>query len=49
MWYHKLVVVEKNAVGKIAVELLEDMDARWCSYIKNSVGGCPKEKFYPQL
>jgi hypothetical protein len=31
-------------VGKISNELLEDMDARWCGYIKNSAGGCPKEK-----
>jgi hypothetical protein len=49
MWYHKVVVVDKNAVGEIAKDLLEDMNARWCNYIKNSVVGCPKEKLYPQI
>jgi len=49
MWYHKVVVVDKNSVSTFAKDLLDDMDARWCNYIKNSVGGCPKEKFYPQL
>ena len=44
MWYHKAIVVDRQTVDKIAKDLLEDMDARWCSYIKNSVGGCPKEK-----
>ena len=49
MWYHKVIVVDKNSVSTVAKDLLDDMDARWCNYIKNSVGGCPKEKFYPQL
>ena len=49
MWYHKVVVVDKDSVGTLAKDLLYDMDARWCSYIKNSIGGCPKEKFYPPL
>jgi hypothetical protein len=49
MWYHKVIAVDKNSVGTVAKDLLDDMDARWCNYIKNSVGGCPKEKFYPQL
>jgi hypothetical protein len=49
MWYHKLIVVDKNSVGTVAKDLLDDMDARWCNHIKSSVGGCPKEKFYPQL
>ena len=49
MWYHKVIVVDKNAVGTVAKDLLDDMDARWCNYIKNSVGGCPREKFYPRL
>jgi hypothetical protein len=49
MWYHKVIAVDKNLVGTVAKDLLDDMDARWCNYIKNSVGGCPKEKFYPQL
>jgi len=49
MWYHKVIVVDKNLVGTIAKDLLYDMDARWCSYIKNSAGGCPKEKLYPHL
>jgi hypothetical protein len=49
MWYHKLIVVDKNLVGTVAKDLLDDMDASWCNHIKNSVGGCPKGKFYPQL
>jgi hypothetical protein len=49
MWYHKVIVVDKDTADTIAKELLEDMDARWCSYIKNSTGGCPKEKFPPML
>lgn len=49
MWYHKVLVVKMETVGTTAEDLLYDMDARWCSYIKNSVGTCPKEKFYPQL
>jgi hypothetical protein len=46
-WYHKVLVVDQKTTGKIAKELLEDMDARWCNYIKSSVGGCPKEKLFP--
>jgi hypothetical protein len=49
MWYHKVIVVDRNAVAKTAKELLEDMDARRCKYVKNAVGGCPKEKFPPRL
>jgi hypothetical protein len=49
MWYHKVITVDENSVDSVAKDLLDDMDARWCNYIKNSVGGCPKEKFYPQL
>jgi hypothetical protein len=49
MWYHKVIVVDKNSASTVAKDLLDDIDARWCNYIKNSVGGCPKEKFYPQL
>ena len=49
MWYHKVIAVDKNSVGTVAKDLLDDMAARWCNYIKSSVGGCPKEKFYPQL
>jgi hypothetical protein len=44
MWYHKVIVMDKNSVGTVAKDLLDDMDARWCNYIKNSVGGCPREK-----
>jgi hypothetical protein len=44
MWYHKVIVVDRQTVGKISNELLEDMDARWYSYIKNSAASCPKEK-----
>lgn len=49
MWYHKVLVVDKDSVGMVAKDLLYDMDARWCSYIKNSLGGCPKEKFQRPL
>ena len=49
MWYHKAIIVDKNLVGTIAKDLLYDMDARSCSHNKSSVGGCPKEKFYPQF
>ena len=49
MWYHKVIVVDKDTVGRLAKDLLDDMEARWCSYIKDSVGGCPKEKLYPQI
>jgi hypothetical protein len=49
MWYHKIIVVDKGSVDKIAADLLEDISARWCQYPKNSVGGCPKEKFEPRI
>jgi hypothetical protein len=49
MWYHKVIIVGKDSVGTVAKDLLFDMDARWCSYLKNSIGGCPKEKFYPAI
>ena len=49
MWYHKVIVVDRKDVGAMAKTLLEDMSARWCNYIKNSVGGCPKEKLDPAL
>jgi hypothetical protein len=47
MWYHKVLVLRKESVDTVAKDLIDDMDARWCQYIKSSVGGCPKEKFYP--
>jgi len=43
-WYHKVVVVDRKTADKIAKELIEDMKARWCSYFKSSVDGCPNEK-----
>jgi hypothetical protein len=49
MWYHKVIIVDKSSVVTVAKDLLDDMDARWCNTIRNSRGGCPKEKFYPQL
>jgi hypothetical protein len=49
MWYHRVIIVDKDSVDTVAKDLLFDMDARWCSYIKNSIGGCPQEKFYPAL
>jgi hypothetical protein len=48
-WYHKAFVVDQNTVDKTAKELIEDMDARWCRYPKNSIGGCPKEKLEPTM
>ena len=49
MWYHKVIVVDKDSVSTVTKDLLDDIDARWCKYIKSSVGGCPKEKLYPSL
>jgi len=49
MWYHKVIIVDRDSVGTVAKDLLFDMDARWCSYLKDSIGGCPKEKFYPAI
>ncbi len=46
-WYHKVLVGEQKTADNLAKELIEDLDARWCSYLKNSNGGCPKEKLYP--
>lgn len=47
--YHKVIVVDRQDVDKMARTVLEDLGARWCSYIKSSVGGCPKEKLEPAL
>jgi hypothetical protein len=49
MWYHKVIVVDSRDVENLAKTLLEDMDARWCRQLKNSVGGCPKEKLDPKV
>jgi hypothetical protein len=49
MWFHKVIPVNRSAVDETAKELLEDLDARWCTYLKNSPGGCPNEKFEPKL
>jgi hypothetical protein len=49
MWYHKVITVTRSHVNATAIDLLEDISARWCNYIKNSVGGCPNEKFEPKL
>lgn len=48
-WYHKVIIVDRQTVDKVAEVLLEDLDARWCSQIKNSLGGCPEEKLEPKL
>lgn len=45
MWYHKVIVVDRQTVDKSAKDFLDDIDASSCNYMKNSVGGCPKEKF----
>jgi hypothetical protein len=45
MWYHKVIVVDRTKVDKSAKDFLDDIDASFCNYTKNSVGGCPKEKF----
>jgi len=49
MWYHKVIVVDRHEVGKMAKVVLEDLNARWCNYIKSSVGGCPRERIEPAL
>jgi hypothetical protein len=49
MWFHKVLSVNRSAVDATAKELLEDIDARWCTYLKDSPGGCPNEKFEPKL
>jgi hypothetical protein len=49
MWFHKVLSVNRSAVDTTAKELLEDIDARWCTYLKDSPGGCPNEKFEPKL
>jgi hypothetical protein len=45
MWYHKVISVDRQTVDKSAKDFLYDIDASFCNYGKNSVGGCPKEKF----
>jgi hypothetical protein len=45
MWYHKVIVVDRLTVNKSAKDFLDDIDATFCNYTTNSVGGCPKEKF----
>jgi hypothetical protein len=49
MWYHKVIVVNRRSADETAKRLLEDMDARWCTYIHNFISGCPKEKLEPHL
>jgi hypothetical protein len=49
MWFHKVISVNRSAVDATAKELLEDIDARWCTYLKDSPSGCPNEKFEPKL
>jgi hypothetical protein len=48
-WYHKVVVVDETTTVTVVKQLLKDMDARWCNYIRSSVGGCPKEILYPTM
>jgi hypothetical protein len=45
MWYHKVIVVDRQTVDKSAKDFLDNIDASYCNLMKNSVGGCPKEKF----
>lgn len=45
MWYHKVIAVDRQTVDKSAKDFLDDIDASYCNYTKNSVGSCPKEKF----
>lgn len=49
MWYHKVIIVKRQAVEKTAKGLLQDIDARWCKQLRNASGGCPTEKFEPRL
>jgi hypothetical protein len=46
-WYHKLVLIDPKTTDTVAQELVEDIAARWCNTIKNSVGNCPREKIPP--
>jgi hypothetical protein len=43
MWYHKIVITNREAINTIAKQFVIDMEAHWCNTSKNSVGGCPKE------
>jgi hypothetical protein len=35
LWYHKVIVVDKDSVDAMAKDLVDDMGARWCHYITN--------------
>ena len=49
MWYHEVLIVDRDSAATVAKDLLYDMDARWCSHVKDSIGGCPQEKFAPKI
>ncbi len=42
MWYHRVIVVERENVDTMAKTLLEDMFTRWVCRLRNSLGDCPK-------
>lgn len=43
MWYHKIMLVEREGVDDAARTLLTDMGAKWCRTVKSSGNSCPKE------
>ncbi len=43
MWYHKIVITNRETINTIAKQFVIDMDAHWCNSMMSSVGGCPKE------
>jgi hypothetical protein len=45
LWYHKVILVNRSTADATAKDLLEDLTAGWCRTYRNSVDGCPHEKF----
>jgi len=45
MWYHKIVITNRQTVNAIAKQFVIDMDAHWCNTIMNSTGACPEEQW----
>lgn len=46
-WYHKVILVKRAEVPRIATRLIADMEASWCNEIRNSPGPCPPEEPWP--
>jgi hypothetical protein len=49
MWYHKVFLLNRATLDDFARRFVADMDSRWCSYNKSSVGTCPIESLPPEL